>query len=94
MSKSIMSNIKECFICGSIQDLDKHHCIGGTANRRLSEKDGLWVYLCRRHHTMSNEAVHQNEEQNRKLKQKAQEKWEETYGSREQFIQRYGKSWL
>ena len=43
---------------------------------------------------MSNEAVHQNEEQNKKLKQKAQEKWEETYGSREQFIQRYGKSWL
>lgn len=41
MSKSIMSNIKECFICGSIQNLNKHHIFFGTANRKLSEEGWL-----------------------------------------------------
>ena len=94
MRKSIIQSKKECFFCGNTLDLEKHHCIHGWANHKIADKDGLWVYLCPRHHTMSNEAVHENEEQNKILKRLAQEKWEETYGTRKQFIERYGKSWL
>ena len=40
-----------CFICGRITELERHHVLGGVANRPLSEKYGLWVWLCREHHT-------------------------------------------
>lgn len=94
MSKSIMQEKKECYICKTTLDLDKHHCIHGTANRKLADKDGLWVYLCTYHHTMSNEAVHQNSAKDRKLKEIAQAVWESKLGTREEFIKRYGKSYL
>lgn len=38
---------RECFVCGRTTDrIERHHLIGGTANRRLSEKYGLVAYLC------------------------------------------------
>lgn len=40
-----------CFICGRMTELERHHVLGGVANRPLSEKYGLWVWLCREHHT-------------------------------------------
>lgn len=92
MAKSIIQTEKECYFCGATENLDKHHCLHGTANRRLAEKDGLWVYLCKYHHTMSNEAVHQNYMMDKTLKKIAQQRWEEKFGTREQFIKRYGKS--
>ena len=94
MSKSIISNIKECFICGSIQNLNKHHIFFGTANRKLSEEDGCWVYLCTNHHTMTNHSVHRNIDVDLDLKRKCQKEWESLYGDREKFIERYGKSYL
>lgn len=94
MSKSIIQTEKECYFCGATENLDKHHCIHGTANRRLADKDGLWVYLCKYHHTMSPQAVHRDENMNLVLKKVAQQRWEAKYGNREQFISRYGKSWL
>ena len=92
--KSIIQKDKECYFCGAIDNLDRHHCIGGTANRRLSEQDGLWVYLCKDHHTMSSQSVHQDENMNKVLKKIAQKEWEKTFGTREEFIKRYGKSYL
>lgn len=93
-SESIISIERQCFICGIKGDLQRHHCFGGTANRRLSEEDGLWIWLCGQHHTMSNYSVHQDRSLDVKVKQIAQFKWEEKYGSREDFIKRYGKSYL
>ena len=47
MSKSMFDTKKgTCFICGCHGYTEKHHIFGGVANRRLSEADGLWVYLC------------------------------------------------
>ena len=43
MSKSILQNKKECYITGSTYNLHKHHVFEGTANRKLSEQDGLWL---------------------------------------------------
>ncbi len=91
--KSIIQKNKECFFCGMTEDLDKHHIFGGP-NRKLSEKYKCVVWLCKRHHTMSNEAVHLNRGNDLALKTKCQESWENIYGSREDFIRIFGKSYL
>ena len=93
MSKSIISNDKMCFICGFPQ-VHKHHIYGGTSNRRQSEKYGCWLYLCPKHHNMSNEGVHFDRELDLKLKKYCQSRWEEKYGVRAEFIQTFGKSYL
>ena len=93
MSKSIISNDKMCLVCGFPQ-VHKHHIFYGTSNRKQSEKYGCWVYLCERHHNMSNEGVHFDKALDIKLKKFCQEKWEAKYGDREQFINVFGKSYL
>ena len=87
--KSILQNEKECWFCKTTEYLEVHHCISGWANRDLSEKYGLKIYLCHFHHTM----VHHNREEELKVKRFAQEVFEETH-SREDFRQIFGKSWL
>lgn len=66
----------------------------GTANRELADEDGLWLWLCHFHHTGSNESAHKNSFMNLQFKKLAQTKYEEHIGTREQFIERYGKSYL
>lgn len=68
--KSIMhdKNDGTCYLCMllhgdySRKTTQEHHVFYGTANRRLSEKYGLKVYLCLAHHEYGPEAVHQNRE--------------------------------
>lgn len=91
--ESIINNEKECFICHTTQTLHKHHCLHGTANRKLAEEHGLWVYLCHHHHNGSNEGVHFNHPFDVMLKKYAQEKWEQVNGDREDFIKIFGRSW-
>ena len=78
-----------CLICGR-EASDRHHLFSGTANRRLSEEDGMVVMLCRKCHRM----VHDDPNWNKATKAYGQRLWEEKYGTREEFIRRYGKSWL
>ena len=86
-------NERQCYWCGNPFTLERHHCLHGTANRRLAEEDGLWVYLCNLHHT-GQYGVHRHPEMDRQLKMKAQAAWEERYGTRDDFRKRYGKSYL
>ena len=79
MSKSIISNERECIVCKTTQNLHKHHIFFGNGNRKLSEKYGCWCYLCARHHNMSNDGVHFNKQLNLKLRTYAQKRFEETY---------------
>ena len=90
--KSIISNEKRCYVCGTTFDLARHHLYFG-ANRKKSEKYGLWVYLCGRHHNMSGEGVHYNIALNLELKRLGQKKFEELY-SHEEFVRQFGKSYL
>lgn len=92
--KTVLQSEKECYVCGTTYNLHSHHIFPGKPNRQLSEKRGLKVWLCLHHHTGSNEAVHNNKDLDLHLKQKAQEYYEEHYGSREQFRQEFGKSYL
>lgn len=79
MSKSIMQTQKECYLCGKKTCLERHHILSGVANRKLSEKYGLWVYLCHDCHTGPDGAQY-NPEKNRDLRKQAQIAFEELYG--------------
>ena len=81
--------MNRCLICGK-EASDRHHLIGGTANRRISDRYKLTVYLCRECHRM----VHDDPKWNLALKRYGQKLWEDKYGSREEFIKIFGKSWL
>lgn len=95
MSKSILSNEKECFICGYTKDIHKHHIFYGTANRKQSEKYGCWVWLCANHHNMSDVGVHCNKAYDQKLKRICQDVLEREYKwSREKVIKTFGRSYL
>lgn len=92
--KSIISNDRECVVCGTTRGLHKHHVFYGSANRKKSEQYGCWVFLCGKHHNLSNEGVHYDKTLDRKLKVCCQEVWEQTYGDREQFIKEFGRSYI
>lgn len=91
---SIISNDPECLICKTTLNLHRHHVFYGTGNRQISDKYGCWVYLCVRHHNMSSKGVHYDSEYDKKLKRECQLKWEELYGTREDFIKTFGRSYL
>ena len=98
MAESIMQEDRSyCYLCGrngNGDPLEEHHCLGG-ANRKLSEQDGLKVYLCgNRCHRNGPNAAHQNAGTANFLKAKAQSAWEATYGTREDFMGRYGRNYL
>ena len=94
MSDSIISNRKECLVCKITKNLHRHHVFYGTANRQKSEDYGCWVYLCFRHHNGSMAGVHSNRTFDNRLKQMCQRKWETLYGTREDFIKVFGRSWI
>lgn len=88
MSKSIMHDKSDgtCYLCMLLrQDFDRrtyleeHHAMNGNPNRMWSEKYGLKVYLCIRHHREGPEAVHNNAAVKRLLQKKAQEAFEREY---------------
>ena len=88
--RSLLSTKKECYVCGRTP-VHKHHVYMG-ANRKISEAQGCWVYLCPRHHNMSNQGVHFNKELDNRVKTECQIKWEET-GSREEWMRLFGRNY-
>lgn len=94
--KSIIKNEKSCFICGTTRELHKHHIFHGTANRKLADKYGCWVYLCAYHHTGSDKAVHGKDGHDTDvwLKTICQEAWEAKFGGRDAFMEVFGRSYL
>ena len=95
MSKSIMSNERRCWRCGTTLSLHKHHIFYGWANRKLSDKYGCWCYLCERCHDMSDHGVHSDKEADLSLKRQCQKKLEEEYGwTKDKMIEVFGRNWL
>ena len=66
----------------------------GTANRKISDKNGFTVYLCQYHHE-GDYGVHgkYGNELNRELKQLCQKKFEEK-DTRDNFIKLIGRNYL
>ena len=90
----MQSNNKECYITGQTQGLDKHH-IYLSANRKVSEEYGFFVWLKHDLHNGNNpNAVHNNPNAgyDLMLKVKCQEVYEQTH-SRESFMALIGKNY-
>lgn len=92
MAKSLISDEKKCFKCGTTYGIHKHHIFGGP-NRNNSEKYGCWVYLCGRHHNLSDEGIHFDFEFNLITKQFCQQKFECKYNHQD-FMKIFGKNYL
>lgn len=95
MNKTIMQENKECFLCGTTNDLHLHHIIFGK-NRKKCDEDKLTIYLCREHHEGTNGVHGKNGHKlDMWLKQRAERKWCEYYKRTiSEFIDRYGKNYL
>jgi hypothetical protein len=91
--KSIIQTEKECYVCKTTRQLQLHHVYRG-GYRKIADKLGMTVFLCLHHHTGSNEAVHNNKALDLHLKRLGQRKYEEVYGSREDFIETFGRNYL
>lgn len=90
-----LNDAGRCAICGKEHGLHKHHVFFGTANRQLSEEDGMVVYLCPDCHEHGARAVHRNREVDVALKQAAERVWmEDRDADEDAFRARYGRSWL
>lgn len=91
--KSILQKDRECLVCHTTKDLHEHHVFYGNANRKMSEKYGLKIWLCGYHHNMSDEGIHFNKSLDLEVKKIAQAEFEKKH-TREEFREIFGKSWL
>lgn len=90
--KSVIQQDKKCFICGRSSGLEEHHIFGGP-NRKLSEQDGLKVWLCYECHRTGRYAVHTNRPTMDWLHKVGQEAYEKRHKPGD-FLKRYGKNYL
>lgn len=88
-----------CYLCMKMRPhyewqkaVHEHHIFGGS-NRDKSEAEGLKVYLCLDHHINGKEAVHNNAELMRELRQDGQKAFEQNH-TREEFMKLFGKNYL
>ena len=84
-----------CIFCGRQAECE-HHLIFGTAGRELSEKDGLKVPSCNNCHNMADKLhrIHDNPMAEKLSKMLGQAVFESKIGTREDFRNRYGRSYL
>lgn len=95
MKKSIIPGDDEyCYLCKQVhlmnRGTDVHHCLFGN-KRKLADQDGLTVHLCHDHHMR----LHQQGQHKDELICLAQITWMEHFDkTKEEFIARYGKSYI
>ena len=98
MSLSIMQGRKVCYICRTKYlvwteaNLEEHHVLNGPL-RDFSERYGLKVWLCHRHHNEPPDGVHFNAATSDWLKGEAQKTFEWLYGH-DRWMKEVGKDYL
>ena len=91
---SILQENKWCYVCGTTKDIHIHEVFYGK-NRQRSIEDGCCVYLCGKHHNLSNYGIHFDTAFDLQTKQLMQKRWCEYYKKDvDDFIERYGKNYL
>ena len=85
-------NEKKCFICGSENWLESHHIFGG-ANRCLSEKYGLKVWLCHYCHNEPPQGVHHNRKNAENLYKLGQTAFNLYYPDKD-FVSIFGRNFI
>lgn len=92
-TESILQKDKRCMVCGTKIGLHLHHVFGGYANRKISDQHGFVVWLCGKHHNLSNDGVHFNPELDLMIKKAFQREYEKTH-TREEFMSLIGRNYL
>lgn len=88
----IVEDMEHCYACGRPHP-QIHHIFFGVANRKISDRYGYIVPLCRDHHT-GDAGVHFNREFDLHLKKIAQRHFEQHHGPRNEFRKIFGRSFL
>lgn len=97
--RSIVQFDRECWACRelygirTIINLEEHHIYPGNPRRELSERCGLKVWLCNKHHTKPPLGVHCNPPLMDELQRAGQRAYERTH-SRADFVMLFGKNYL
>lgn len=92
--ESIIQSERECFVCHSQRFLEVHHCMHGTANRKIADRLGLTIYLCPYCHR-GNAGVHHNADLDLKIKKIAEQAYLDYYGAtKEDWVRTFGKNYL
>jgi hypothetical protein len=75
--------------------LVRHEVFGGSGRRQLSIEDGLVIFLTPEMNNMSDKGIHYNTPFRDYSHQVGQRAWMKYYGkTKEDFIKRYGKSYI
>ena len=90
--RSIIQQEKKCLLCGATYGCELHHCIHGTAGRKIADKLGLTVWLCAEHHR-GKVSPHQNRAIDLRLKRLAQTEYEKKH-TREEWLEKVGRNYL
>jgi hypothetical protein len=89
-------DLDTCLITGDCKEsgaaIEIHH-IFNAANKKKSEKYGFIMPVRADWHTLASYSLHQDMSLNVYWKRKCQEYWLEHYGTREEFINVFGKWW-
>lgn len=88
--KSVLQKERECWYCHTRYNLECHH-VYGSGCRKNSEKYGLKVWLCNRHHTGIDGVHNGNYQLDTQLRILGQLEFEKTH-SREEFIRLFIRS--
>lgn len=90
MKASIMQTEKKCYISGAEYNLDCHHIMHGTANRKIADAWGIWIWL---RHDIHMNLHDRDKELDYQLKKEAQEVFEKLY-SHEKWMELFSRSYL
>ena len=88
-----------CYLCKKlnggdwIQKVEEHHVMYGNADRKLSERYGLKVYLCYEHHRGKKGVHHDGTDLNILLRQEAQKAFMKKYPDKD-WMEIFGKNYL
>ena len=92
---SIIQDEKVCYQTGSTFGLEEHHVYGGHANRKLSEKYGLKIWLRVDWHRDTNYSIHMDRRFRERVQREVQLIAMEHYGwTVEDFRKIFGRSFL
>lgn len=90
---TILQCDKSCYVCGKQDGLHCHHIYYGR-NRKTSDDNGLWCWLCYEHHE-GTAGVHGRDgaKLDMALKQACQKAYESSH-SHEDFLKLIGRNYL
>lgn len=92
--ESIMqADTDRCYISGRTDNLEWHH-VFNKSNKKHSEKYGLMVRLNHDYHNEPPMGAHHNKAVRERLCREGQRAFEETHGSREDFMAIFKRSYL